>query len=544
MVMNIRRSVILIFIICIYLSFTRLDNTYFWDDEAQVGIIARNFLSTGNLSGWDGRNLFALRNGSLLDKELRIINPPLDYLVSAASFMAFGDSTWTGRFPFVVAGLIGLVIFAFLLRYDFGKDGLLWVYALGILAFSVVFLLNIRQCRHYALSLLFSQLIFYSYRFCLATKKFSWFMVLCVASLFFFYSHFLLCIAFLLALGIFHLLFYRYHFGVKERNKLIIVGSVFILATLPYALHYSIWVRPDMFTGGEAWYLHKFKLIWWNIRELNLLGCLPWIVFIGLIYFTIRYWKKESAARTTLQWVTFSFGYVFFLALLSRQPTNIETIADVRYLMPVIPFLAGSVGSFLWFVHKRMRIVALILFVLIISSNILTLTPYNWKFRWFLPAYIKEVHSDYPTSNKAVVDFLMRNAEQDDLVYAFPQYFNYPLVFYAGHKFRFCCLLNYQTLLPIEIIRNLHAPLFIEEHFPDWFIAFGKHRDTSELLKYFSREYYEDGRIVQFSYCLVKTLDVYWSDTSRSELPWHNFGPKIDFDKAIESVYIFRRSEL
>jgi len=135
----------LIFVSCAYLSFAGLDNTYFWDDEAQTGIIGRNLLSTGRLTGWDGRNLLAVRNGTILDKNLRFTYPPLPFLMTATSFLAFGPSTWAGRLPFVIAGLTGLAIFAFVLRYDFGKDQWLWVYALGVLAFSVVFLLHIRD---------------------------------------------------------------------------------------------------------------------------------------------------------------------------------------------------------------------------------------------------------------------------------------------------------------------------------------------------------------------------------------------------------------
>src|SRR5258708_31708382 len=67
------------------LALTRLDNAALWDDEAQVAIIARNVVHTGHLTGWDGRNLFAYHNGTLLDNQFRPINPPLDFLITAAS---------------------------------------------------------------------------------------------------------------------------------------------------------------------------------------------------------------------------------------------------------------------------------------------------------------------------------------------------------------------------------------------------------------------------------------------------------------------------
>lgn len=533
---------IFVFVCCAYLSFARMDNTYFWDDEAHVGIVAKNFLSTGRLTGWDGRNLLAYRNGTLLDKGLRTINPPLDYLVAAVSFRVFGPSTWAGRLPFVIAGLIGLAIFAILLRHDFGNNDWLWVYSLAVLAFSPVFLLNIRQCRYYALALLFSQLIFYAYRRCLATERTRWFLILSTAAILLFYSHFLLCGAFLLALGVYHLVFHRHDLGKKGWGKLAAAVGVFALATLPYALYYSIWRRPQ-YVAREDFYFRQLKLLWWNLRELNLLGCLPWTVAVGLAYFLIRNRQKEGASSTTLQWAAFSLGYVFFMALSSPQPANVEAIADLRYLIPIVPFLAGMVGAFLWFVHKKSRIVALACLALIITSNVLTLSPFNWKFRWLLPAYIGEIHRDYPTSYSAAVEFLLKSAARDDLVYASPEYCNYPLMFYSGDKFRFCCLLNARTPLPVETVKNLAAPLFMEEHFPNWFIAFGGKPAVLKLLEYFSRTHTSHGKTVQFDYRLVKTLDVFWFDTSRPELPRHRFGPVVDFDRRFEAVYIFRRSE-
>jgi len=259
-------------------------------------------------------------------------------------------------------------------------------------------------------------------------------------------------------------MFHRRDFGIRGWGKLAAAIGVFALATVPYSLHYSIWHRPET-TTTEIWYLRRFKLLWWNLRELNLLGCLPWTVAVGLVYFLIRDRQKGGASRTTLQWAVLSLGYVFFLSLFSIQPTDVPSIADVRYLIPAVPFFAGMVGAFLWFVHRKARIVALVCLAIIVTSNVLTLSPFNRKFRWLLPAYIGEIHRDYQTSYRAVVEFLLESAAQDDLVYASPEYCNYPLMFYTGDKFRFCCLLNARTLLPVETVRNLPAPLFIEEHF-------------------------------------------------------------------------------
>jgi hypothetical protein len=67
-----------------FLILKSLDNAAFWDDEAHVGVMARNYLGMGHLTGWDGRNLYMYRNGGAIDKNLRPVNAPLDILVTAA----------------------------------------------------------------------------------------------------------------------------------------------------------------------------------------------------------------------------------------------------------------------------------------------------------------------------------------------------------------------------------------------------------------------------------------------------------------------------
>jgi 4-amino-4-deoxy-L-arabinose transferase-like glycosyltransferase len=185
-----------------YLSLARLDNTYFWDDEALLGVVARNLIETGHLTGWDGRNLLAFRNGTLLDDDLRPAEPPLSYLLAAGSFKLLGVSTWSGRFPFVLAGLASLIVFVFLMREEFGLDSPLWLYSSIVFSLSVVFLLNIRQCRYYSPSILFSLLTFLAYRKCLQTKKASLFVFLAAAITLLFYANFMICAALVAAIAV------------------------------------------------------------------------------------------------------------------------------------------------------------------------------------------------------------------------------------------------------------------------------------------------------------------------------------------------------
>ena len=42
---------------------------------------------------------------------------------------------------------------------------------------------------------------------------------------------------------------------------------------------------------------------------------------------------------------------------------------------------------------------------------------------------------------------------------------------------------------------------------------------------------------------LATTLDIFWAQTQRPELVWHEFSPRRDFDRQTEAVFIFRRTQ-
>jgi hypothetical protein len=170
------------------------------------------------------------------------------------------------------------------------------------------------------------------------------------------------------------------------------------------------------------------------------------------------------------------------------------------------------------------------------------LTPRESVLQLPLLYYIGEVHQPYPTAYSEVIRFLDSRAEPDERVLAVPDHMNYPLMFYRGDRLRFACLLNRRTHLSQQIIRDLPAPLLAEENFPDWLIAFGNRPLADKSLRYYSRPHSDKGQRVEYSYQLVATLDVFFEQTQRPEIPWHSFGPNRRFNRATEAVYIYRRT--
>ncbi|MDA2916238.1 glycosyltransferase family 39 protein [Nitrospinae bacterium AH_259_B05_G02_I21] len=544
---------VLILVASGYLTFTGLDNTYFWDDEAEMGIVARNFLSTGQLTAWDGRNLFAPRNGKTLTRELTVNEPPLSSLVTALSFRLLGISTWAARFPFAIAGLATLFVFAMILREEFGTQSWLWVYALGSLALSVTFLLFIRQCRYYALSLLFSSLTYYAYRKCLATRHLLWFIIVGISSILLFFSNYLVGGAFLGSLTILHLVFHRKSFSIIDWGKMALSVTIFAGATVPYGVTHSIWYRPAQIMGPpEPWLARKLTVLWWNLIDIDRISALPWVTVV-LLTFLLILRRERKLGRITLEWAIVGLGNVIIVALTSPQPTNVPTVADVRYLIASLPFFAGFTGVFIWLLHQWKKPLGPVMLAALLCSNVFTINMLDNRIiggmtiikgaRWLLPAYIREVHNNYPTSIAVASNFLNKNARQDDLVYVLPSEYNWPLLFYVGEKIKLCCFLNEKSPLSKEDMRKLQAPLFIDEHYPDWVVVFGAHPEALKMVRAFSRPHLRGLQVVNFNYQLVQTLDAYWRQTQRPELFWHSFGPKTDFDRDRLGVYIFRRAK-
>ena len=133
-----------IIIISAYLSLRGLSYNYFWDDEAETALFARNLLQTGRLAAWDGRNLISRRDGIHLDRNwVNRFNSPLQFYLTAASFRLLGESTQSGRLPFVLLGLASLPFFYLILRLESEDDFNFSLIGLIILSLSPSFLLFI-----------------------------------------------------------------------------------------------------------------------------------------------------------------------------------------------------------------------------------------------------------------------------------------------------------------------------------------------------------------------------------------------------------------
>ncbi len=533
----------------LYLGFRQLDSTAMWDDETFTAFIGKNFLETGTFTGWDGRNLWAYRNGATLNEDFRSINPPLDSIVAAGSFAIFGMSTWSGRFPFVVAGLLSLGVLALILREAFPNRSWLWFYVLAAVGLSVNFLLNIRQCRYYALVLLLALSLYYGYRQFLKTREWRYVSLIAGSGVLLFYAHYMLCVAFMLALGAVHAVGHRKDFSLKDWGRAAVAAGAFLLLTTPYAVYFRIWERSDVHFS-DPWHLRKLKLVWWNLRDLSASMFLPWMIVLLVVFLFVRNRNQhQKEIQIGWEWLLLGMGNVLFILLISPQTTNTTTAADMRYLIASLPFLIGFLGVGFWILHQQVsRWIALAVLACFLATNAPTAMPpafhpWGWEIRWLLPAYVKEVHNDYPTSTQQAVRFLRKFAKPGDYVYTLPDHFNYPLMLYMGDQLKICCMLDRETPLPLDKLDALGAPLWINQNFPDWFLSFGNHHRTKVLVEHFSRPHLEGGKLVEYRYKLIGAIEVFWNQTQRPELLLHRFEPITEYKAAVDGVLVYQKQK-
>lgn len=527
-----------------YLSLFNLGQTPLWDDEAQTAILARNLVETGKLTGWDGRNLYIYRDGKVLDRQLRPINPPLDVLATALSLRVFGVSTWSARLPFALTGLAALGAFWLVLMAELPDRRKLRLWAFGLLALSTVFSLYTRQCRYYAPAMLFALLTWWGYRLALASPGAVSAVVLGGSAILLFLSHYLIAIVFLLSLWTLFLGWEARAVQRKQWLALLAGGGIFLLVALPYAVSRRIWLRPDMPDYETAWLMRRATLLCWHVRDAGAAGIAPWLALMlagGLLVGT----KVEPRVRTVVgRWLTLSVAITLLTALLSPQPIASQSIADTRYTVTSLPFFAGVLGFACWRLSLNRdwrRYAGRLVGLLLVATNLLTVVPGNWGPRWLLPALVKQLHSPYPTAYGEACDYLAENASPDEIVHAYPSEANGPLHFYLGDRLLIGATIRVPGHLPPDLVDSLAPHTHATNCFPHWFVAFGHHIEVEDALVFFSRRHQIEGDWRTYPYQLAARLEVTAKDETRPELYWHRFGPQRDFDKRTEAVYIFRR---
>jgi 4-amino-4-deoxy-L-arabinose transferase-like glycosyltransferase len=140
-----------------------LGDRFLWQDEAETALLARSVAEHGYPLAHDGRRTISDQPGApdVDEAGVWIWTPWLQLYPVAASFFLFGESETTARLPFALAGwaavLLAYALFRSVVRRRPARIAVL------LLLCSVPFLLQLRQCRYYALLAFFTVLHVWGY---------------------------------------------------------------------------------------------------------------------------------------------------------------------------------------------------------------------------------------------------------------------------------------------------------------------------------------------------------------------------------------------
>ena len=432
------------------LLFSGLWRPYLWQDEAATAVLAHRMLHYGRPLAYDGINLitidhsiaetsgnigerdhdpqsavaFYIQRGDLKRDSAWKWQPWGQFVVAAASLKLFGETTFSARLPFAIAGVITvLVLFEFALRY-FG--GLRIAALSGVfLLFNAYWILHSRQCRYYALSSMFLLLTIYMYaRWQRGAKWGAQFFV--VAAWCWFqvdYGTLWPVLAVLFADAF-----------IADRTRWwrpLLVMSALAATISPFAYYYELWGRLSV---REGTWLQRFLLNLFNINEYLLPILVAAIAFVLVVR---RPRNLESSERRFAGIVL-----TIFAALLFWVP-SVAPAPFLRYVIATAP-LACLLTSWtlVRLVNNRSQ-------GLIWAGAILyVLTPWLSLPLHALPMRQRELglvrpelavmrknifgHPDDP--NKPVIDWLKQNARPNDEILI--NYEDIPLMFYLPNPIR------------------------------------------------------------------------------------------------------------
>ena len=198
------------------LLFTRLDDRFLWQDEAETALLAQSVLVHGVPTAVDGDRVISQEGGAEFspDDPRWFWTPWLQHYATAASFALLGPSTFSARLPFVLfaLGALGLT-WALAREIDPGA----WTAhaSVVLLTTNVPFLLHARQCRYYAPAAFFALLLVWQYLRALDGRRgaMAW---LGLAAVGLFHSHYVVCAGLGLGLAL--------HFALFERRRERLLG--------------------------------------------------------------------------------------------------------------------------------------------------------------------------------------------------------------------------------------------------------------------------------------------------------------------------------
>jgi 4-amino-4-deoxy-L-arabinose transferase-like glycosyltransferase len=526
----------------IVLLLAHLGTYALWDDESLTAMTAGSVWRTGDTSAWvDGHNLLAYNHGLLIKGFFDRYSPPLQFYFLAPFTGLLGQSTFICRLPFAICGLltIGLIL---RWMWQINPPALAWWAAAVIILTDAEFFLFSRQCRYYALVMLFSVAVAFSYEKWINRR--GSILPLISALLALLVSHYLNYAAVVACLVADYGLWGRHRRSLSrsDRAKLILpqllVGAVVCSIWNPAARSATVAAAGHARTLSAAeyastavpfasvrWFHDALVLMAWNWRDMlqSNFFILPLLVVCPALHL----WNKNTWLLRTPAAL---FVFIATITLLTAHPIDGASDADIRYLAPLLPLGIGL--AILAAAAIQPLKVPLKVALLVFAAIPIFLAPPEPDASPLASAtamrFYRELWQPQREPYTPVAAWINTHTAPGATVYVQPSFMAYPLMFHAGQAL-------YAWQLPDpprpEYAR-VNEALIEGRTAPDYLIAFGPYTKSIDA----TRAELESRGV---HYRKIETIHVFWHDLFRPERINRMFTTVTP--KPGEEVYIYHR---
>ena len=427
--------IILILALGAFLLLFQLDQRPFWQDEAETACLAKNVLKFGVPRAYNGVNIISQEQGHEYDENfLWRWSPWLQIYVTAAAFRLGGLTTYAGRLPFAVLGLVCIFLVYYVVYHNFGnRTWALWSAAL--LTCSVIFLLFARQCRYYSLGAFLTLASLYAFKEDWQSKFWPA-LLLCLSIGLLFYTNYLLFFSYIVFAFLAAVWLYPEKFSSK---KTLIITILTIIIIIPGLLLFKIQQQSNLFNLTNTF---KFRAI---------LQC-PFSIFdsFPIALYLIWRWRRIFWNRSAIPGEP-GERFVFFLILIIIGNLIILSLApqrEHRYLVHLYPLSAIILGWVLCQAWRYNKVSGVLLAFLLLFTNWLNLVPMDWLRivnrpmdtnrhmltypNLPLKLFLTELFSGYPDVNQHFIQFFQTQARPGDIILT--TYGDLPLQFYTSYQ--------------------------------------------------------------------------------------------------------------
>ena len=426
--------------------FIGLGAGYLWADEGDTAVLASNILKFGVPKAWDGVTFIDSDFGARENDQLVMVSSPwAQYYVTAASFLVFGQNTFAARFPFALTGWMSILLIYFIV-WRITTDRWAAFSAAVLLVLSVQFLLYSRQSRYYALSMLFTCLLIWTFFQMKSVRESVLFALLAIVL---FHIH-PIGIVPVVVLGFLTLL-YR-PFATQRRWFWLALPGV-IVFTLPW------------FAVARTGYTENAALVP-SIRDFflrfaqYLIECASVTPLIGIVALLVvllvhrrQGFRFLSSHERDLLLVIFTLILSYGVVMTLTQRTAALWVTGIRYTSAIIPLVAIAAGILIAKIAgQRLFIWASVLFVFTVT-NLGQITPWvlgadknpnpeNKIIAVHVPQgiidglvatgtflFVRDLFRPNPGTVTAACEFLRKNATPGDVVVT--NYESEPLYFHT-----------------------------------------------------------------------------------------------------------------